>query len=70
MPLTVVRLTLPFEEIEHRLSASITAGRLDDLRVAREWLAEGRGDDIGNVVIENDGQIREVALDVLSVLRW
>jgi chloramphenicol 3-O-phosphotransferase len=70
MPLTVVRLTLPIEEIEHRLSSSIAAGRENDLRVAREWLAEGRGDGIGDLVIENDRQIREVALEILSALRW
>lgn len=70
MPLTVVRLTLAIEEIERRLSASVTAGRQDDLRVAREWLAEGRGEDIGDLVLENDRQIREVALDILSALRW
>jgi hypothetical protein len=70
MPMTVVRLTLSFEEIERRLSDSVTAGRQDDLRVAREWLAEGRGDDIGDLVIENDRPIREVALDILSALRW
>lgn len=70
MPLTVVRLTLPFEEIERRLSDSVTAGRRDDLEVARAWLAEGRGDGLGDLVIENDRQIREVALEVLSTLGW
>jgi hypothetical protein len=70
MPLTVVRLTLSIEEIERRLSSSITAGRQDDLRVAREWLAAGRGDGIGDLMIENDRQIREVALEILSALRW
>jgi hypothetical protein len=70
MPLTVVRLTVPIEEIERRLSGSVTAGRLDDLRVARKWLAEGTGDDFGDVVIENDRDIRQVALDVLSLLGW
>jgi hypothetical protein len=42
MPMTVVRLTLPLEEIERRLSNAVTAGRNDDLQVARKWLAEGR----------------------------
>ena len=42
MPLTVVRLTLPFDEIERRLSASVTAGRQDDLAEAERQVAEGR----------------------------
>ena len=70
MPLTVVRLTLPFEEIERRLSDSVTAGRKDDLEVARAWLAEGRGDCLGDLVIENVRRIREVALEVLLTLGW
>jgi hypothetical protein len=70
MPLTVVRLTLPFEEIERRLSDSVTAGRKDDLEVARAWLAEGRGDGLGDLVIENVRRIREVALEVLLTLGW
>lgn len=70
MPTTVVRLTLPLEEIERRLSPSVTAGRQDDLRVARDWIERGRGEDIGDVVIENDRPIRAVALDTLSTLDW
>jgi hypothetical protein len=70
MPLSVVRLTLPFEEIERRLSVSATAGRRDDLEVAREWLAQGRGEDLGDLVIENDRPLREVALEILSALGW
>jgi hypothetical protein len=70
MPLAVVRLTLPFEEIERRLSASVNAGREDDLRVAKEWLAEGRGYGIGDFVIENDRPVRDVAQGILSALQW
>jgi chloramphenicol 3-O-phosphotransferase len=70
MPLSVVRLTLPFEEIERRLSTSVTAGRQDDLRVAKEWLAKGRGEGIGDFVIENDLPVRDVALEILAALTW
>ena len=70
MPLTVVRLTVPIDEIERRLGHSVAAGRQDDLRVAREWIAAGRGDDVGDQVIENKGLIREAALQVVSTLGW
>lgn len=70
MPLFVVRLTLPIDEIERRLSSFVTAGRKDDLEVARAQVAEGRGGDVGDLVIENDRPIREVATEVLSALGW
>jgi chloramphenicol 3-O-phosphotransferase len=70
MPLTVVRLIAPVEEIERRLSASVPAGRQDDLEVAKRWLTEGRGEAVAGAVIENTGPIREVALHVLSILDW
>lgn len=70
MALTVVRLTVPIDEIERRLGDSVTAGRHDDLRVAKEWLTTGRGSKIGDLVIENDGPIREIALEVVSTLAW
>ena len=70
MPLTVVRLTVPIDEIERRLSASVTAGRYDDLRVAKEWIATGRGEALGDLAVENDRSIREVALEVVSALGW
>ena len=68
MPLTVVRLTVPIDEIERRLGDSVTDGRQDDLRVTREWIAAGRGDDVGDQVIGNKGPIREAALQVVSAL--
>lgn len=69
MPLTVVRLTVPIDEIERRLSNSITAARADDLQVARHWglrvAAKGRrpGD-------RERPPIREVAVEVLTALGW
>jgi adenylylsulfate kinase-like enzyme len=70
MRLMVVRLTLPIEEIERRIGDSPTAGRQDDLEVARTWIAEGRGETIGDLVIENDRPLREVAQHVLDALGW
>jgi energy-coupling factor transporter ATP-binding protein EcfA2 len=70
MSFTTVRLTLPIEEIELRLSTAVTTGRQDDVLVARAQIAEGRGEGIEDLVFENDRQIRTTALEVLSVLGW
>lgn len=70
MPVAVVRLTVPIEEIERRLGTAITAARHDDLRVAKEWLAAGRGEELGDLVVASDGPIREVARRVVSELGW
>lgn len=70
MPLIVVRLTLPIDEIERRLSASVTAGRAHDMEVARVWYADRRGEAIGDLVLENDRPIVEVAQDVLAFAGW
>jgi hypothetical protein len=45
MPLRVVRLTVPLEEIEERLRHDVTTGRRDDLREAAFWLAASFGSD-------------------------
>jgi hypothetical protein len=70
MPVTVVRLTVPIEEIERRLGSAITAGRKDDLRVAKEWIAANRGEEVADLVVVNDGPIREIARGVVSDLGW
>jgi hypothetical protein len=70
MSMTVVRLTVPIEEIERRLSSYLTAGREDDLAVARRWAAEGWGEGIGDFVFENDRPIRDVASEILDALGW
>jgi hypothetical protein len=70
MPVFVARLTLPFDEIERRLGPSVTAGRDDDLAVARRWSDEGWGEGIGDLVLENDRPIRDVALAILAALDW
>ena len=70
MPLRVVRLTLPLDEIERRLRSDVTAGRQDDLRDAATWIADGAGVGIEDLTVANDRPIRQVALQVLDWLGW
>ncbi|MEA2550945.1 MAG: hypothetical protein QOE25_714 [Actinomycetota bacterium] len=70
MSFTTVRLTVPIEEIERRLSIAVTTGRQDDRLVAKAQLAEGRGMGIEDLAVENDREIRPTALEILSALGW
>lgn len=70
MPLKVVRLTVPWEEIERRLRSDVTTGRQDGLREAAAWVAASRGVGIEDLTAPNDRPIRGVALDVLDRLGW
>lgn len=70
MPLKVVRLTVPLQEVEERLRSDVTSGRRDDLREAAVWIADSRGVGIEDVTISNDRPIREVAVDILDWLGW
>jgi hypothetical protein len=70
MPLRVVRLTVPIDEIERRLGADVTSGRRDDLVVAREWLAAGTGEGLEDLTIANDLPVREVAGRIIARLGW
>ncbi len=65
MPLTVVRLVVPRAEIVRRLASDPTSGRRDDLRVAEAWLASDRGVGLEDFTIENAGDIRSVAVEIL-----
>ncbi len=68
-PLQVVQLTLPYEEIEARLSSAVTTGRANDLQEAKRQ-SEQVSLEIGDVVIANDRPIREVADEILAWLGW
>jgi hypothetical protein len=68
--LRVVRLTLPFAEIESRLKAAVTAGREDDLRVAAQWVSNSTGVGIEDVAIANDRPIRQTAMEIVAWLGW
>lgn len=71
MPLTVVELQVPWDEIERRLTADLTAARADDLREAREWLASGDHEGLADLTVGNhERQLREVASEVLERLGW
>ena len=70
MPLKVVRLTVPLQEIEDRLRPDPTAGRQDDLRGAASWVAASVGVGVEDRTVSNDRPIREVAADILMWLGW
>lgn len=70
MPLKVIRLTVPLEEIEKRLRPDVTTGRREDLREAARWLAGSIGVGIEDKTVSNDRPIREVASDILDWLGW
>lgn len=70
VPLRVVRLEVPLPEIEARLGPAVTAGRQDDLRVAREWIAASTGVGIEDVTIANNRPIRQTALEIIEWLDW
>jgi predicted kinase len=70
MPLRVVRLTVPFQEIERRLKADVTTGRADDLREARAQLQRDDGVGIEDLTVANDRPIRVVASEIVAWLGW
>jgi adenylylsulfate kinase-like enzyme len=71
MPLTVVELRVPWDEIERRLSSDLTTARADDLREAREWLASGDHEGLADLTVDNHGRaLRDVANEVLGRLGW
>ena len=70
MPVAVVWLSVPIEEIEHRLSGAPTRGRSDDLVVARDRLAAGAGRGLENHVIENTDAPRAAASRILELVGW
>jgi hypothetical protein len=69
-PLTLVELRVPWPEIERRLRASPTSGRLDDLRDMRAWIESGAESSRADATIEGDRPVAEVASEILNVLRW
>lgn len=69
MPLKVVRLTVPWPEIERRLRSDITAGRQDDLHEAATWVGSEDAS-IEDATVSNDRPIREAAMEVLDWLGW
>jgi adenylylsulfate kinase len=70
MPLRVVRLTLPIEEIERRLSPDPTGGRAGDLDEARRQVATGVGLGLEDAAVANDRPIGEVAAEIVRWVGW
>jgi hypothetical protein len=70
MPLRVVRLTAPIDVIARRLAPSPTTGRQGDLETARAAVAAGDGERIGDLVVDADRPVREVAEEILGWLGW
>jgi hypothetical protein len=71
VPMRVVRLEVGAELIAQRLSADPTEERReDDLRVAREWLAAGRGAGLADLVLPGDRPVRRTSEAICSWLGW
>jgi hypothetical protein len=69
-----VQLTLPFPEIERRLSSAVTAGRAEDLQEAARQSdrlhAQGADAVVPDLRVANDRPIRAVADEILYWLGW
>ena len=70
VPLRVVRLSVPWPDIERRLASDVTSGRRDDLRDAAASIAEGEGVGAEDIVISNDRAVGTVAREVMTWLGW
>ena len=70
VPMRVVRLEVPLDEIERRLTADAITERRDDLRRAGEWLDAAAGVDLADLTLPNVGPISELAATVLDWLGW
>lgn len=70
MPMRIVRLTVPLEEIERRLRSDVTTGRQDDLRHAAEQIDAAEGVGLEDLTVPNDRPIRSIASEVLDWLGW
>lgn len=70
VPLRVVRLSVPWPEIERRLSSDVTSGRGDDLRDAAESVAAQEGVGVEDLVVDADRPVGTVAQEVAAWLGW
>jgi tRNA uridine 5-carbamoylmethylation protein Kti12 len=70
MPLRVVRLEVPLDEIARRLQTDPTTGRRDDLQEAARWLSGSVGIGIEDLSIDNQGPIQNVAMQIIEWLGW
>ncbi len=70
MPLEVVRLEVPHEEVERRLATDVTTERRDDLRVAAEQIAAAEGVGVEDLALTNDGSVPSLAAQIVAWLGW
>jgi hypothetical protein len=70
MPLRVVRLTVPLDEIVRRLRSNVSAGRHDALENAEEGIVQAELVGVGERTVSNDRPIRDTAAEVLEWLGW
>jgi hypothetical protein len=70
MPLRVVRLVAPIGVIERRLGRSPTRGRGEDLAQARRDAAGNSGAGIGELEVDADRPLADVADEILAWLEW
>ena len=70
VPLSVIRLEVPVEEISRRLAADVTTERQDDLRVAAASVAAGEGVGLEDLLVSNNRPVSVVAREVLAFLGW
>jgi len=68
-PLRVVQLTVPYDEIERRLSPAVSTARAKDLDEAKQQ-SEQVDLSLSDLVIANDRPIWEIADEVLHWLQW
>ena len=69
MPVRVVELTVPYSQIEARLTTDPTLGRQRDLAQTNEWLSEPSSE-LAGVSFENVGPVRDVANAIVRWLGW
>jgi hypothetical protein len=71
VPLRVVRLEVDEALVTSRLAADPTEERaVDDLGVAREWLAAGRGAGLEDLTLPGDRPVRETSRAICGWLGW
>jgi hypothetical protein len=70
-PMRVVRLDVDAALVEQRLSSDPTEERRqDDLHVAQEWLAAGRGVGLEDLLLPGDQPVRQTSEAICSWLGW
>lgn len=70
MPIRVVRLTAPIDVIARRLAPSPTTGRQGNIATARAAVAAANAGVPGDLTVDSNRPVRDVARDILSWLGW